>query len=191
MAGFGRAEMLSEKQIVDGLTGGGEIQNLSIEELSSMQQNRMDVRETVTQHENLLKSGQVPTEEDRQKLIASVKQAKLASVDLEVTFEYNSDQLTPEARAQLVLVGRALTREQLKGKLFLLGGYTDAKGSNGFNLDLSRRRAQAVRAFLTDNFAIAGDKLVAEGFGEDDLKDEAHPESGVNRRVVIVNLSTD
>jgi outer membrane protein OmpA-like peptidoglycan-associated protein len=191
MAGPALGDMLSEQQIFDGLTGGGEPRNLSIEELSSMQKNRMDVRETVTRHESLLKAGDAASEEDRQKLLASVRQANLASVDLEVNFEYGSDRLTTEAIAQLTLVGRALSRDELKGKDFLVAGHTDARGSDGFNLELSRRRAAAVREFLMSNFAIGSAQLVAEGFGEQDLKDPANPDSGDNRRVEIVNLSAN
>lgn len=44
-------------------------------------------------------------------------------------------------------------------------GHTDSRGPGKYNLDLSDRRAAAVRAFLLD-YKVAGDRLVSKGFGE-------------------------
>lgn len=45
-------------------------------------------------------------------------------------------------------------------------GHTDSRGSNSLNLRLSQARADSVRAFLIEN-GIAGDRLTAIGFGEE------------------------
>ena len=70
-------------------------------------------------------------------------------------------------------------------------GFTDSVGGDASNQALSQRRAQAVRAALV-NQGVAGERLVAQGYGE------AHPVAGnesaggrqMNRRVEIV-LSDD
>ncbi len=50
-------------------------------------------------------------------------------------------------------------------KQVLIGGHTDDVGSDDFNLELSQKRAEAVRQFLIDQ-GISPSKLVAKGFGE-------------------------
>ena len=44
-------------------------------------------------------------------------------------------------------------------------GYTDSRGPESYNLDLSQRRADAVRDFLIDN-GIAPQRITARGYGE-------------------------
>jgi OOP family OmpA-OmpF porin len=46
-------------------------------------------------------------------------------------------------------------------------GYTDRLGSDGYNLDLSRRRAEAVKAMLVQQ-GVPAEKIRAEGLGSQD-----------------------
>ena len=48
---------------------------------------------------------------------------------------------------QVTELGKALTTEDLKGRTFILSGFTDAKGSETYNQGLSERRADAVKQF--------------------------------------------
>lgn len=45
-------------------------------------------------------------------------------------------------------------------------GYTDGKGSDDYNQDLSERRAQAVKTYLVQNFQVNGDRLTPKGLGK-------------------------
>ncbi|HTL89744.1 MAG TPA: OmpA family protein [Leptolyngbya sp.] len=45
-------------------------------------------------------------------------------------------------------------------------GYTDNKGKDADNQQLSERRAQAVKAYLIQNFQVNGDRLTPKGYGE-------------------------
>lgn len=45
-------------------------------------------------------------------------------------------------------------------------GYTDAKGDDTYNLDLSLRRARSVVTWLSTDGTIPADRLTAEGKGE-------------------------
>jgi outer membrane protein OmpA-like peptidoglycan-associated protein len=121
--------------------------------------------------------------------IAAAEDKRLPSVDLEVPFAYNSDTIDAEAVAVLRTLGAALRDPSLADDRFLIAGHTDAKGGQHFNLDLSRRRAESVRRFLVAQFGIAGNRLVARGFGLTHLKNRAEPLAAENRRVQIVNLS--
>lgn len=129
------------------------------------------------------------TLEDRNELVKIVEKYKLPSIDLTIYFDYNSAKITPRSIPTLVKLGQALLHKDLTEGTFLVGGHTDAKGGDDYNLKLSQRRALAVKTFLIETFQIKGAKLVAVGFGEEKLKDVDYPESGENRRVQVTNLS--
>jgi len=129
------------------------------------------------------------TPEDRKELVEIVEKYKLPTIDLTIYFDYNSAKITPQSIPTLVKLGQALLHKDLKAGTFLVGGHTDARGSDHYNLTLSQRRAKAVKHFLMESFNIEPAKLVAVGFGEEELKDFEFPESGENRRVQVTNLS--
>lgn len=111
------------------------------------------------------------------------------TVDLEINFDYNSAAVSPKAEPQLNSLGKALTSSELTGSVFMLGGYTDAKGSDGYNQGLSERRAETVKKFLIENYKIPAENLVSAGYGKTDLKNKADPFAAENRRVQIVNMA--
>ena len=113
------------------------------------------------------------------------------SIDLEIYFDYKSAEVTPKAVAVLDTLGRALSDARLADDSFLIAGHTDAKGGAAYNLELSQRRAQAVRQFLIANFKVDAERLVAKGYGLQRLKTPNDPLAAANRRVQIVNLSKD
>ena len=108
-------------------------------------------------------------------------------VDLNIPFEVNSSELKPEARRQLRQLVDALSRESLAEFRFQIAGHTDASGTADYNLELSERRANAVMQYLVEN-GIDPERLVAVGYGEDNLLHAENPESAENRRVEIVNI---
>ena len=123
--------------------------------------------------------------EERDK-IASIANSK-PKIDLEITFEYNSAVIGSKAMPQVTELGKALTSEDLKGRTFILAGFTDAKGSETYNQGLSERRADAVKQFLTEKYGIEAGNLVTVGYGLKQLKDPANPFAAENRRVQVVN----
>ena len=86
-------------------------------------------------------------------------------------------------------LGKALTNPDLKGSTFVVAGHTDAAGSDAYNQDLSERRADSIKRYLTDKFGIAGADLVTVGYGESKLKDSSQPLAEANRRVQVVNMA--
>ena len=115
--------------------------------------------------------------------------AEPLSVSLYVNFAYDSADLTSDARITLDRLGYALADDRLKPFSFMIEGHTDAKGGEDYNQKLSERRADAVRQYLTAQFAIESSRLTARGFGKMRLLDPARPEDGVNRRVQVLNLT--
>lgn len=180
---------LSEEDISGMLSNSsaGSSTTLSEEDIEAMQENRIVVKAVVKKAE----TGAPISDEELTDVLDNAKKARLASLDLEVRFEYGSDELTQEAAVTLARLGKALTGDQLKGDTFFIAGHTDAVGSDDFNRALSQRRAVAVRTFLLENFQkIEKSQLLAKGFGESKLKDRADPDSAANRRVEIINLTT-
>lgn len=126
------------------------------------------------------------TEEDRSK-VAEIVQNK-PSIDLEINFDFNSATLNQKTMPLAMRLGRTLLSPELKGVVFLVGGYTDAKGADSYNLDLSRRRAEAIKAFLVQSFGVPAANLIPVGFGKEHPKNPDNPFADENRRVQIVNM---
>jgi outer membrane protein OmpA-like peptidoglycan-associated protein len=129
------------------------------------------------------------TVEERQEVVEAVEANDLPAIDLEVFFNFDSAEITPEALPILKKLGAALSDEKLKGSVFLVAGHTDAKGPDAYKLSLSDQRAKTVVGFLSENFHIDPKQLVAIGFGEEKLKNPENPHAAENRRVQVVNLA--
>lgn len=109
------------------------------------------------------------------------------SADMLVTFRSGSADMTPQAIENARLVARALQSPQLGTGQFLVEGHTDAVGNRDYNIDLSKRRADAVVQFLVKQ-GVPASRLKAEGFGFDRLRNPARPTDGTNRRVQVVKI---
>jgi outer membrane protein OmpA-like peptidoglycan-associated protein len=120
--------------------------------------------------------------------IATIAQAK-PNIDLEINFDYNSADISKRSLSSVQALGQALTNPDLKGSTFIVAGHTDAVGGDAYNQDLSERRADSIKRYLTDKFGIAGSDLVTVGYGKTKLKDPDHPTADVNRRVQVVNMA--
>jgi outer membrane protein OmpA-like peptidoglycan-associated protein len=120
--------------------------------------------------------------------IASMAKDK-PNIDLTITFDYNSADISAKSLPEVQKLGRALTSSGLQGSTFLLAGHTDAAGSDSYNQDLSERRADSIKRYLIDNYHIASADLVTVGYGKTKLKDPSQPFSEVNRRVQVVNMA--
>ena len=125
--------------------------------------------------------------DERDKIVSIAKQKP--SIDLEITFEYNSATIGAKAMPQVTALGQALTSADLKGGTFVVAGHTDAKGGDTYNLGLSERRADAVKRFLMEKYQISASNLVTTGYGKTQLKNSSNPLAGENRRVQLVNMA--
>lgn len=80
-----------------------------------------------------------------------------------IRFDTGSDHLQPDSAPVLKAVARGLGKNpNLKLEI---DGYTDSTGNDQHNLDLSKRRAEAVRTVLVSQFGVDGARLTANGFG--------------------------
>jgi outer membrane protein OmpA-like peptidoglycan-associated protein len=120
---------------------------------------------------------------------ASVKQeprGMVITLSGSVLFASAKWDLLPAAQLKLNDVANALTKEDPLSKI-VVEGHTDSQGQPDYNQELSQHRAQVVRDYLVTR-GIAGDRIVAQGFGPTrTIADNKSPEGRANnRRVEIV-----
>jgi outer membrane protein OmpA-like peptidoglycan-associated protein len=111
------------------------------------------------------------------------------NIDLEITFDYNSADISAASLPSVQALGKALSDANLKGSTFVVAGHTDAAGGETYNQDLSERRADTIKRYLTDKYGIVGSDLVTVGYGKTRPKNPNDPMDPANRRVQVVNLA--
>ena len=142
--------------------------------------------------EELIDALKMPAPRVRYRSIAVVKEEQpRPKALLKISFEFNSAELTREAKETLDKVGQALASNELSADTFQLVGHTDGKGDADYNLQLSARRALAVKDYLERFKGIDSSRLSPMGKGEGELLDKEHPYSGANRRVEIINVGAE
>jgi outer membrane protein OmpA-like peptidoglycan-associated protein len=109
-------------------------------------------------------------------------------IDLEIRFDYNSAAISKSSMPAVQELGKALSNASLKGSTFVVAGHTDAIGSEAFNQDLSERRADTIKKYLTEKYGLNGSDLVTVGYGKTQPKDPNAPMDPINRRVQVVNM---
>jgi outer membrane protein OmpA-like peptidoglycan-associated protein len=80
-----------------------------------------------------------------------------------IYFDFNKDTIKPESAPVLKEIEQAMTNNP-EWKLTVEGN-TDNIGGDTYNLDLSKRRAAAVKQALVTQYHIAPDRLSTNGFG--------------------------
>jgi outer membrane protein OmpA-like peptidoglycan-associated protein len=83
----------------------------------------------------------------------------------DVLFAPNHSELTTAARRKLAPFVTILKEQPQRS--IRIAGYTDSSGPESDNLDLSQRRADAVRDFFVEN-GISPTRITARGYGEAD-----------------------
>jgi outer membrane protein OmpA-like peptidoglycan-associated protein len=102
-----------------------------------------------------------------------------------VLFDFNKSELTPEDKQQLDQV--AESAKSMKHYLIAVQGYTDSTGPQAYNLELSRRRSDAVVRYLTETRNIPLVRISQIGYGEDAPAQPNNTRDGrkQNRRVEV------
>lgn len=103
-----------------------------------------------------------------------------------ILFDTGSDRLKAESAPAIQSIAKALgTNPALS---LLIEGHTDAVGNAAANLDLSKKRAEAVKAVLVSQFAVDNARLATNGLGATKPIDSNDTPLGraQNRRVEFV-----
>ena len=111
-----------------------------------------------------------------------------SKVNLKIEFDVNTYTIRPESFPILNELGRALTCAELEKIAVVIKGHTDSDGNDTYNLELSLKRALAVKSFLAGNFAIPDSRVTVIGMGEalPLLPNTTSRNKQINRRVEIV-----
>jgi outer membrane protein OmpA-like peptidoglycan-associated protein len=80
-----------------------------------------------------------------------------------ILFDVDSDRIKPESAATIKMIASGLQANS--GSNFVIEGHTDSTGDAARNMDLSQRRAEAVKSVLVSQFGIDGARLTTKGFG--------------------------
>jgi outer membrane protein OmpA-like peptidoglycan-associated protein len=103
-----------------------------------------------------------------------------------IYFDFASDKIKPESEAVLREIADAM-KHNPTWKL-RVEGHTDNVGGDDYNMDLSQRRAEAVKQALVSRYHITAERLTPQGFGATRPKESNDTLYGRarNRRVELV-----
>ncbi len=103
-----------------------------------------------------------------------------------ILFDVNSDQIKPNSYGALKDIAQVLTENT--GLKVLIVGHTDTDGEPSANLELSKKRAQAVKTFISKEFSIDSGRLQTDGKGETQPIEKNTTDEGKanNRRVEFI-----
>ena len=104
----------------------------------------------------------------------------------DLLFDYDSDELREGAR--LGLMKLAILIDRNPDMFCILEGHTDLFGGDEYNMELSRRRAEAVKGWLVSALQLEGDRIVVRALGKTEPKvmEGTRDEQALNRRVDIL-----
>lgn len=105
-----------------------------------------------------------------------------------IYFDVNKDIVKPQSFGSLKEMATILNENpEVKIKII---GHTDADGADAANLDLSKRRAAAVKNELVNSFAIDASRIQTDGRGEaEPVAPNSSPSNkALNRRVEFIRL---
>lgn len=136
--------------------------------------------------ERIKKPGQKP--QDRPALVEDLD--KHPQLTLDIQFNSDSAIIRPESFKTLGLLADALYHPYLLDRKVLVVDHIEATGKRQSNLELSQKRANAVRETLVTTFRISPQRVVALGLGEEQLQDRTKPGAPANRRVQVIVIGT-
>ncbi len=108
------------------------------------------------------------------------------AVVYDIHFSFNSDRIREESAPRLAEIAQVLRKHP--DWTLALNGHTDSIGGERYNLDLSRRRAAAVKDALVKMHGIGAARLTTDGFGAAQPRDTNDTLVGRarNRRVELI-----
>jgi len=123
--------------------------------------------------------------------IANIDDYKPAG-DVTVLFKFNSAKLTDDAKQQLDQLGKGQVGT-MKRYFVAIQGFTDKVGTTEYNLELSRRRAEAVQNYLVMQHNVPVYRIQIVGLGKEKPVNEekTRDDRQKNRRVEVTVFSAD
>jgi outer membrane protein OmpA-like peptidoglycan-associated protein len=111
-------------------------------------------------------------------------------VTLNVLFAPNSATIPQASYAEVDKLGTVLSWPQYHDYRIQLEGHTDSQGNERKNQQLSERRVQSIKQYLTQRFQVAPERIDVVGYGSSrPIATNDTPEGrNQNRRVEVTNL---
>lgn len=113
-----------------------------------------------------------------------------------IYFDFDKDEIREESVIELSKLYYFMTSNP--DMIVEVAGHTDSRGTDEYNLDLSKRRAKSVQKWLSDR-SIKSKRVVTKGYGEaKPIADNVKPDGSddpdgrqMNRRIELTILSVD
>lgn len=102
---------------------------------------------------------------------------------LNIEFDFDKATIRPEYHNEIKKVADCMT--EYPDTNAVLEGHTDSEGTEEYNIDLSQRRADAVKEYLVNKFGMAAARISTKAFGESQPIADNNTEEGrqKNRRL--------
>jgi len=122
--------------------------------------------------------------------VTRVGEGLVVTFESGLLFDFDSDRLRTESKKNLDNLASSLAN--FGDSKLLLVGHTDNQGSDSYNLDLSRRRADAVAGYL-ESRGVTATRVQTNGRGETEpiASNDTDPGRQQNRRVEVAIYASD
>jgi outer membrane protein OmpA-like peptidoglycan-associated protein len=110
------------------------------------------------------------------------------SVNIQINFIEDSTEVDAQTRPNIAILARALADPALSGGRFMFVGHADVRGSDDHNMELSRRRAQALSQAIVAIEPLLRGRVDTIGRGESEPLDTGFTENAhrANRRLQVL-----
>ncbi len=128
----------------------------------------------------------IPVPPDTAADLKVTKTQRVPPLRLDIHFAFDSAKLKPESKELLNMLGSALNSREFLPYDLILGGHTDQRGTDAYNLKLSQRRVNSAKDYLIAVPGVDSSRITAIGYGESRpiiLHPKTEAEYAVNRRV--------
>lgn len=114
--------------------------------------------------------------------VVRVGEGILVTFDSGLLFGFDSYALTATTKQNLQELANTL--KEYEDTDLTIEGHTDSKGTDAYNLELSRKRAQSVADYLA-TLGVSRVRLTTKGYGEQQPVNTENTEAAENRRVEV------
>ena len=92
-----------------------------------------------------------------------IEQKEEVSIMLLVEFDFDKDHVKSYYHSDILEVANFL--KTYPETNIVLEGHTDSQGKEGYNLNLSKKRAESIKKYMVDTFGISVSRISTKGFG--------------------------
>ncbi|MBD2431873.1 MULTISPECIES: OmpA family protein [Fischerella] len=141
-----------------------------VTQLVPTQTNKTQLVPTQINKTRLVPTVLIPTVKIPEVTVPTVKvqandELMILTLSADVLFDFDKDNIRPDAAQALTQVAQVLSKRYPNNPVKIYG-HTDALGNDDYNQNLSERRADAVKRWLSEKHEIAATRMTIKGYGE-------------------------